>query len=269
MPARTCTRLLAVAVGLAAVVGVGPASYANSSPVYVVRPGDTLWHIASEDGITVSQLATANGLSPNGILQIGTQLTIPPASAPSSPAAAPATPAAAGVTAAPAVVTTAATTSSGSGFCSTFTPEGGPEGVLPTLLTESPDRLALVPLFDEWAEHYGIPASLVEAIAWQESGWQQDVVSSAQAVGVGQLIPSTAEFVQNDLVGESLDITSVSDNIRMSAAFLAYLDNQEGGNLCQTIAAYYEGPLNLATYGVFAMTEPYVESVEALLPRFE
>jgi soluble lytic murein transglycosylase-like protein len=267
MPARTCTRLLAVAVGLAAAVGIGQASYSSSSPSYVVQPGDTLWHIATEDGITVNQLAAANGLSPNGILQIGTQLAIPSASAPaatSAPAAAVTTAAAA-----PAPVTTAATSSSGSSFCATFTPEGGPEGVLPTLLSESPDRLALVPIFDEWAEHYGVPASLVEAIAWQESGWQQDVVSSAQAVGVGQLIPSTAEFVQNDLVGESLDITSVSDNIRMSAAFLAYLDRQEGGNLCQTIAAYYEGPLNLATYGVFAMTEPYVESVEALLPRFE
>jgi murein DD-endopeptidase MepM/ murein hydrolase activator NlpD len=263
MPARTCTRLLAVAVGLAAVVGIGQASYSSSSPSYVVQPGDTLWHIATEDGITVSQLAAANGLSPNGILQIGTQLTIPSASAPT------ATPTVATVVAVPAPVTTAVATSSGASFCSTFTPEGGPEGVLPTLLTESPDRLALVPIFDEWAEHYGVPASLVEAIAWQESGWQQDVVSSADAVGVGQLIPSTAEFVQNDLVGESLDITSVSDNIRMSAAFLAYLNRQEGGNLCQTIAAYYEGPLNLATYGVFAMTEPYVESVEALLPRFE
>jgi murein DD-endopeptidase MepM/ murein hydrolase activator NlpD len=267
MPARTSTRLLAVAVGLAAVVGVGQASYSSSSPSYIVQPGDTLWHIATEDGITVSQLAAANGLSPNGILQIGTQLTIPPASASST--AVPIPPAAATVPVTTAPVVTTAATSSGSGFCSTFTPEGGPEGVLPTLLTESPDRLALVPIFDEWAEHYGVPASLVEAIAWQESGWQQDVVSSAQAVGVGQLIPSTAEFVQNDLVGESLDINSVSDNIRMSAAFLAYLNDQEGGNLCQTIAAYYEGPLNLATYGVFAMTEPYVESVEALLPRFE
>jgi soluble lytic murein transglycosylase-like protein len=262
MPARTCTRILAAAAGLAGAVAIGQASYSGSTATYVVQSGDTLWHIATTDGVTVSQLAAANGLSPNGILQIGTQLTIPSASASAAPVVT-----TAAVT--PAPVAPAASTSSGSGFCASFTPEGGPQGVLPELLSASPDRLALQPYFTEWADHYGVPVALVEAIAWQESGWQQDVVSSAQAVGVGQIVPSTAQFVQNVLVGEPLDITSASDNIRMSAAFLAYLDRTEGGNLCQTIAAYYEGPLNLATYGVFTMTVPYVESVEALLPRFE
>jgi hypothetical protein len=55
----------------------------------------------------------------------------------------------------------------------------------------------------------------------------------------------------------------------MSAAFLAYLAGVEGNNQCETIAAYYEGPLNLGQYGVFPETQAYVASVEALLPRFE
>lgn len=261
MPARTCTRILAAVAGLAAVVGVGQASYSSSTASYVVQPGDTLWHIATTDGVTVSELAAANGLSPNGILPIGIQLTIPSAST-----AAPVLTTSV-VTSAP--VASVASTTPGSGFCASFTPEGGPQGVLPAQLSASPDRLALQPYFAEWAGHYGVPTALVEAIAWQESGWQQDVVSSAQAVGVGQLLPSTAQFVQDNLAGGPLDITSPSDNIRMSAAFLSYLDRTEGGNLCETIAAYYQGPLSVATYGVFPVTVPYVESVEALLPRFE
>ena len=66
-----------------------------------------------------------------------------------------------------------------------------------------------------------------------------------------------------------MNINSVSDNIRMSAAFLAYLADVEGNNRCMTIAAYYEGPVNLERYGVFPETQAYVASVEALIPEFE
>jgi len=54
----------------------------------------------------------------------------------------------------------------------------------------------------------------------------------------------------------------------MGAAYLAWLQRTQGGDLCRTIAGYYEGERNLATYGLFAVSEPYVASVEALLPRF-
>ena len=63
--------------------------------------------------------------------------------------------------------------------------------------------------------------------------------------------------------------SSKLDNIRMSAAFLRYLADAEGNNRCTTIAAYYEGPLNLSQSGIFPDTQSYVASVEALIPRFE
>ena len=120
-----------------------------------------------------------------------------------------------------------------------------------------------------WANHYDLSAPLLEAIAWQESGWQQDVVSSAGAVGTGQILPSTASFVSTDLVGMPLNIKSQSDNIRMSAALLSYLADIEGNNRCDVIAAYYEGSINLSRYGVFPDTQAYVANVEALIPEFE
>ena len=64
-------------------------------------------------------------------------------------------------------------------------------------------------------------------------------------------MPSTASFISSSLVGMPLNINSVSDNIRMSAALLSYLADIEGNNRCDTIAAYYEGALNLSQYGVF------------------
>ncbi len=110
---------------------------------------------------------------------------------------------------------------------------------------------------------------LLEAIAWQESGWQQGVVSSAGAVGTGQILPTTAQFISGSIIGMPMNINSVSDNIRMSAAFLSYLAGVEGNNRCATIAAYYEGPDNLRQYGIFPDAQVYVADVEALIPQFE
>src|SRR5579884_2691550 len=53
----------------------GAASAGGGS--YIVQPGDTLSAIAARAGTTVDQLAAANGLDPNGLLQIGAALSLP------------------------------------------------------------------------------------------------------------------------------------------------------------------------------------------------
>ena len=230
-----------------------------SSQSYVVQPGDTLWAISQANGLTVAQLAAANDINPNNILPIGRHLFIPSASSSSSSNQSNQS-------------NQPSQSSSGSNpwtFCSTFTPNSGPWGQLPQVLQESPSRLALEPLFEHWASYYGLSLPLLEAIAWQESGWQQDAVSSAGAIGTGQLMPATAAFVSSTIIGERMNIHSTSDNIRMSAAFSSYLADLEGNSRCMTIAAYYEGPLNLSQYGVFTESQAYVASVEALIPEFE
>ena len=249
---RARLRLIIVIASLGLLIGAGAAGFATTN--YTVQPGDSLWAISQAKGITVNQLADANGLNPNNVLPIGVQLVIPSN-----------------------VTTNSSSTGSGgasqtvnaSAFCSSFQADSGPWGVLPQLLQDSPNRLALQPLFERWANYYGLSLPLLEAVAWQESGWQQDVVSSTGAIGTGQIMPSTGDFIENTLIGEPMDVNSVSDNIRMSAAFLAYLANVEGNNRCLTIAAYYEGPVNLGQYGVFPDTQGYVASVEALIPEFE
>src|SRR5439155_1113814 len=53
-----------------------------------------------------------------------------------------------------------------------------------------------------------------KAVAWQESGWENGLVSSADARGVMQIIPSTWDFIQNNLAGGTLDPYSPQDNVR-------------------------------------------------------
>jgi murein DD-endopeptidase MepM/ murein hydrolase activator NlpD len=266
---RRHLRLIAVLCSLGLLVAAGAAGFVTSS-VHVVQPGDTLWAISRANGLTVAQLAAANNMGENDLLLIGRHLYIPSSGNSSTSSAA--------VSTASSSTGSSGSGSSGSGsssasdpstFCSTFSASGGPWGVLPSLLQESPSRLALQPLFIHWASYYGLSLPLLEAIAWQESGWQQGVTSSVGAVGTGQIMPATGTFISGSLIGMPMNINSVSDNIRMSAAFLAYLADIEGNNRCRTIAAYYEGPVNLSTYGVFPESQVYVASVEALIPRFE
>lgn len=55
-----------------------PASKATStSGNYTVKSGDSLIALAGQYGVSVSQLASANGLSNNAQLQIGQKITIP------------------------------------------------------------------------------------------------------------------------------------------------------------------------------------------------
>lgn len=248
-------RLVAAAVVLVGLATFGLADYtsSSSSATYTVQAGDSLWAIATAHGLTVAQLASANGLNPNDILPIGRQLVIPSANAPAQ------------------AVTTAAVTSTANPwtFCAGFQSSGGEWGQIPAGLAGTSRFYQLQPIFEEWSSYYGLSLPLLEAVAWQESGWQQDVVSSTGAVGIGQIEPYTANFISTYLVGEPLDINSISDNIRMSAAFLNYLAEIEGDNRCATIAAYYEGPINLQTYGVLPSAQQYVADVEAIEPGFE
>lgn len=260
MPLKRHLRLAAAAAVLAGVVAFGLADWSSStSGAYVVRPGDSLWSIATSRGITVDQLAGANHLDPADILLIGTHLVIPSDGSGEAQEVAAAVPASSG----------SSGTQNAQAFCASFEANPGPWGELPSQLAGSSTYYRLLPIFEHWASYYGVSLPLVEAVDWQESGWQQGVVSPTGAVGVGQVEPYTATFIQTYLIGESLNLQSVSDNIRMSAAFLNYLAHIEGDNRCETIAAYYEGPLNLQTLGILPSAQQYVADVEALEPRFE
>jgi LysM repeat protein len=57
----------------------------TASGVYVVRPGDTMVGIAARNGISVNQLAAANGLRPTVWVYVGQRLKIPKPAAQSRP----------------------------------------------------------------------------------------------------------------------------------------------------------------------------------------
>lgn len=121
-------------------------------------------------------------------------------------------------------------------------------------------------LLDRWAAHYGIDPRLLRALAWQESGFQNHVVSSAGAFGVMQVTPATWDFVEIVLLGRRVERT-VEGNVRVGAAFLAHLLRLFGGNERLALGAYYRGPAAVRRHGLGPETRRYVENVLALRRR--
>ena len=68
--------LLAMLIGILVVVSIGAAS-ADASTSYRVIRGDTLYGIARRYGVSVVQLAQANGLTTSSWVYTGQVLTIP------------------------------------------------------------------------------------------------------------------------------------------------------------------------------------------------
>jgi soluble lytic murein transglycosylase-like protein len=132
---------------------------------------------------------------------------------------------------------------------------------LPPSLRDNPERLRLAPYFDRWARVYDIDPDLLKALGWIESGWRHNVVSHKGAIGVGQLMPDTVDFVER-LIGAELDPWTPEQNIQMAARFLRYLLD-ETGDVDEALAAYYQGLGALRSQGMYRDTRPYIQNVQA------
>lgn len=129
-------------------------------------------------------------------------------------------------------------------------------------------REAVGALLDSTARAYGMDPAFVKAIAWQESGWNPSVVSSADAIGVMQVLPSTGRWVSESLVGRELDLHDPADNIEAGVVFLRYLYRLTGGDVDRLLAGYYQGLRSVEENGVYTDTVQYVANIKALRDRF-
>jgi soluble lytic murein transglycosylase-like protein len=114
----------------------------------------------------------------------------------------------------------------------------------------------------------GVSPSLAAAIAWQESGFNNAMVSGANARGVMQVMPGTWNYVQQNLLGgRALNPASATDNVTAGVVYLKSLIRQTGSESA-AVAAYYQGLGALQSRGVLPETAKYVANVEALRSRF-
>jgi LysM repeat protein len=209
----------------------------SHSGSYVVQPGDTLSAIAVRAGMSTDELAGANGIDANAPLLAGAVLNVAGVSSEAPPSA-----------------------SSGAGETAESSPSEPP---YPTEETVTPSEVGSI------AEENGVSPSLAKAIASQESGFSNNVTSSAGARGVMQILPQTWSWIGQELAGSSpLAPASATSNVRGGVLLLHSLLEATGGDHALAAAGYYQGLESVLQEGEAPDTEEYVSNVLALQRQY-
>jgi len=93
------------------------------------------------------------------------------------------------------------------------------------------DQAAATPVWT--VSHVTLPQRLIEAVAWQESGWQSAIHACDGGVGTMQIMPDTQTFMNNRF-GASWDMKTLDGNTMIGSAYLQWLIKYFGD-------AYFEG----------------------------
>ena len=117
-----------------------------------------------------------------------------------------------------------------------------------------------------------VDAALIAAVIYSESRFV-DQTSPADARGLMQITPETANDIERLSGGTSFNLEDLSDpdiNIRYGTFYLAHLLDIYDGDLVAALAAYNAGPSNALEWGgsnmtiediTFPETEEYVKGV--------
>ena len=292
---RTAGTLLALAV----------VATAAAPSVITVRPGDTLWGLAKAHGTNVTELQRLNGLSGNSTIYTGKTLSVPGGAA-ARPTTAPDVERvhvvssedtliglgkAYGVS--PGSITSRnALRSNIIQVGQSLSIPGGPArdelAGVPTTnagvtipeavgrsvaqhratlkATKHPSKDQIRQMVAAAARQHGVSPSLAVAVAYQESGFQQDVVSGVDAIGVMQVLPSTGRVLAQQH-GRTLDLLKTQDNITAGVLLLKQLLRQTGSEE-GALAGYYQGLGSISRRGLLPQTHTYIAGITRLKDRF-
>lgn len=245
---------------------------------HTVQPGETLWMIASQYGVTTAEIAEANDIINPNLIVAGSQLWIPEDGDEAT-----------GGGSVTYIVQPGDTIA---GIAATFgvdtfalamvnnidppflifpgqeliipvsdgpaAPRPGPSG-RETINDDVPyyDPATIRQTIVELSRAYGWDAYLILSLAWRESTWDQRAISSSGAVGVMQLMPATAEWAGPALLGRDVDyVNSAWDNIEIGIAYLSHLRYVMGSDYL-ALASYFQGSGSVERDGIFATTREY------------
>jgi len=249
-------RLLRIPGGVPPVtpVSVASAGSPQGTVQHRVAPGENLTRIAFKYRTSVQNLVALNGLRNPSLVRLGQMLRVPgPVELKVAQAPAPQAP--------PPIA--AAVTSVAVPVLPSSIPAQPP---VTTIVTPAP--AGVEDLIQFYSEKYGVQPALMKGLAWQESGWKQNVVSPAGAIGVMQVMPQTGEFISKYLLKEPVNLNDREQNIRAGIRFFAFYLSKTSGDERTAVAGYFQGLRSVWQNGVSERAQRYVNSVLALRNRF-
>lgn len=145
-------------------------------------------------------------------------------------------------------------------------------GIIGTVLCSCVERLVYPRQYREavemYCEKYAVPSALAFAVIKVESNFKSDAVSSAGAIGLMQLLPSTAQWLASIYFNENpdeVDLYDADTNIRYGVYYLQYLFSRFG-SWEKAIIAYNWGEGNFRD---FIDSNGYTEGNYSSIPVHE
>ncbi len=115
----------------------------------------------------------------------------------------------------------------------------------------------------------GLDPALLAAVIWRESDFDPTARSSRGAVGLTQVLPSTAADIAaapNPPVGRPADLMDPEVNIAYGAWYLRSLIDHHGGSVVEGLSAYNAGSSNLTKWKQQALASGHAFQVPADVP---
>lgn len=125
-------------------------------------------------------------------------------------------------------------------------------------ISKRPTRDQIMSMIEDTSAKYGVDSKLVKALVQQESGFNPNAKSKVGALGLMQLMPSTAKGLG---VKDAMD---PQQNIEGGVKYLKSMLDRFHGNTILALAAYNAGPNAVSKYdGVppYKETQNYVKSI--------
>ena len=96
-------------------------------------------------------------------------------------------------------------------------------------------------------EKFDVEKALVYSVINIESRFKKDALSNKGAVGLMQVLPSTAEEIARELNFENFDLKNPGDNILIGTYYIGQL-TKKFNNLETALCAYNAGPTNVSNW---------------------
>jgi LysM repeat protein len=232
-----------------------PTRPVGTTSAHVVRRGETVTAIARRYGVSVASVLAVNHLHSRTAIYPGRRLLVPVGSAHS---------------------TGSGSTNRGHARTdppSSFLGRTYPDAVVRAAAvnraalarTRVPSRADIRDLIRRTAHRYAVDPALALAVGSIESGFNQQAVSPANAIGVMQVLPSSGAWA-GELIDRHLDLLDPEDNVTAGIVLLATLTRHADEQTA--LAGYYQGLSSVRRHGMFADTRRYVATVRTLKMRF-